>query len=97
MGAMLLILFGNNLLPLAAMTLNSDGDCQMACCRAFRHHKKNSSGDSCPLMNKENGSHEMAMVMMAEMQGEKNAAAKKLEIKNFENIKFDAKQLKIPR
>lgn len=48
-------------------------------------------------MNKEDGSHEMAMVMMAEMQGEKNAAAKKLEIKNFENIKFDAKQLKIPR
>ena len=90
-GAVLLILFGNNLLPLVAMTLQPVGECQMACCRGFHRHKKNSSADSCPLMNEENGSREM--MTMEEMPDEKNGISKKHEIKNFD---FSVTQPKIP-
>lgn len=81
-----MILLANNFLPLAAMTRsNNAGDCRMACCKFFkRHHKLSSSSASCPMMGKNNASHEsMTAAMAAEKPTDKKSNSKKLPAEIF--------------
>lgn len=91
MGAVLVVLFGNNLLPLVAMTRSHVEDCQMACCK-FRHrHTGNSTGDSCPLMNMGSSSHESMMAM--EQSDAEKSDSKKQQLNFFEHKFFKTENI----
>ncbi|MGI8469873.1 MAG: hypothetical protein ACR2N3_15640 [Pyrinomonadaceae bacterium] len=89
-------MFGNNFLPLAAMSLRPAEDCQMACCR-LKRHSKNSSMDSCPMMNMMNEKNVSRKSMMsAEKSGKKNLVSKKQAVKTFENAVFKIEKSGVP-